>query len=149
MADIALYFNNSIGEYDCKVANGDLIGANPLDTAVIISLLTWARADADEVDEGAARFGWWGDKIDQESAASMGSKLYLLKREKITDETLAKAEDYIRQALQWMIDDSVVSEIEINLERHSTDNSRVDGIVTLKRGDITRTMKFNDLWSSL
>lgn len=149
MADIALFFDNKTREYDCRVANGDLIASNPLDSAVIISLMTWARADADDVDEGADRYGWWGDKVDPENTYSMGSKLYLLKREKITNEVLAKAEDYIREALRWMIDDGVASEINVSLERNTANFDRVDGIVTIIRGTDTRTMKFNDLWSSL
>ena len=149
MADIALFFDGQTGFYDNKIADGDLMSANPLDTAVLISLFTWARASEEEVEENAPKYGWWGDKVDADNQDSTGSKLYLLRREKITDETIEKAKEYIRQALQWMIEDGVVSEININTIRNSANNERVDAIVTLKRGNNIRAMRFNDLWASL
>ena len=64
MADIALFFDGQTGFYDNKIADGDLMSANPLDTAVLISLFTWARASEEEVEENAPKYGWWGDKVD-------------------------------------------------------------------------------------
>lgn len=149
MADLALFFDGQTGYYDNKIAGGDFVSANPLDTSVLVSLFTWARASEEEVEENAPKYGWWGDKVDPDNTDSTGSKLYLLRREKITPETIEKAKEYIRQALQWMIEDGVASEININVERNSGNNERVDAIVTIKRGDNLRTMRFNDLWASL
>ncbi len=149
MSDIAIEYKSQIKEYDISILNGDLKECDDLDSAVIISLFTWARAAAGEVDENAPRFGWFGDKIDADSTDSTGSKLYLLKRKKITNQTIMDAREYIEQALRWMIEDGVATEIKAEVERNASDVNRVDALVQIVRGDRSRTMKFNDLWSFL
>lgn len=149
MSDIAIEYKSQIKEYDISILNGDLKECDDLDSAVIISLFTWARAAAGEVDENAPRFGWFGDKIDADNTDSTGSKLYLLKRKKITNQTIMDTREYIEQALQWMIEDGVATEIKAEVERNASDVNRVDALVQIVRGDRSRTMKFNDLWSFL
>lgn len=149
MSDIAIEYKSQIKEYDISILNGDLKECDDLDSAVIISLFTWARAAAGEVGENAPRFGWFGDKIDADNTDSTGSKLYLLKRKKITNQTIMDAREYIEQALRWMIADGVATEINAEVERNSSDVNRVDALVQIVRGDRSRTMKFNDLWSFL
>ena len=149
MSDITIENKSQIKEYDISILNGDLKECDDLDSAVIISLFTWARAAAGEVDENAPRFGWFGDKIDADSTDSTGSKLYLLKRKKITNQTIMDAREYIEQALRWMIEDGVATEIKAEVERNASDVNRVDALVQIVRGDRSRTMKFNDLWSFL
>ena len=149
MSDIAIEYKSQIKEYDISILNGDLKECDDLDSAVIISLFTWARASAGEVDENAPRFGWFGDKIDADSTDSTGSKLYFLKRKKITNQTIMDAREYIEQALRWMIEDGVATEIKAEVERNASDVNRVDALVQIVRGDRSRTMKFNDLWSFL
>ena len=149
MSDIAIEYKSQIKEYDISILNGDLKECDDLDSAVIISLFTWARAAAGEVDENAPRFGWFGDKIDADNTDSTGSKLYLLKRKKITNQTIMDSREYIEQALQWMIEDGVATEIKVEVERNASDVNRADALVQIVRGDRSRTMKFNDLWSFL
>ena len=149
MSDIAIEYKSQIKEYDISILNGDLKECDDLDSAVIISLFTWARASAGEVDENAPRFGWFGDKIDADSTDSTGSKRYLLKRKKITNQTIMDSREYIEQALRWMIEDGVATEIKAEVERNASDVNRVDALVQIVRGDRSRTMKFNDLWSFL
>lgn len=149
MSDLLLVFDGSFREYDCKVINGELALGNDLESAVIISLFTWARAKPEEVPEGTPRYGWFGDKIDSENTDSTGSKLYLLKREKITEDTVSRAKEYIQDALAWLIDDGIASEISVELERNKNDGNRVDGIIVIRRGDVSNTMRFDDLWSAL
>ena len=149
MSDIAIEYKSQIKEYDISILNGDLKECDDLDSAVIISLFTWARAAAGEVDENAPRFGWFGDKIDADNTDSTGSKLYLLKRKKITNQTIMDAREYIEQALRWMIEDGVATEIKVEVERNASDVNRADALVQIVRGDRSRTMKFNDLWSFL
>lgn len=57
--------------------------------------------------------------------------------------------EYIEQALQWMIEDGVATEIKVEVERNASDVNRADALVQIVRGDRSRTMKFNDLWSFL
>ena len=149
MSDIAIEYSKTTKEYDISILDGDIKQSGDLESAAIVSLFTWARAAADEVPENSPRYGWFGDKVDPDNTDSTGSKLYLLKREKITDQTMMQAKEYIEQALAWMIADSVASEVSATVIRNEKDVNRVDAVVVITRGDRTRTMKFNDLWSFL
>jgi len=48
---------------------------------------------------------------------SFGSRLHELKREKNTPATARKAEDYCREALQWLLDTGKAIKIDIYTER--------------------------------
>lgn len=149
MSDIALFFNKTFKEYDPSIRNGDLALGEDLESAVIISLFTWGRCQADETEENASRYGWWGDKIETDSVDGMGSKLYLLKRQKITEETIQKAREYIEQALKWLLSDDVAEEVTVSVERSAVSNDRIDAVIVIRRGDKRKTLRFNDLWSFL
>jgi phage gp46-like protein len=91
-----------------------------LETAVIISLFTDRRANEDDVLpdlNNTDRRGWWGDLVSQIGNDQIGSKLWLLKREKTTPTTIIKAKKYVEEALQWMIDDGIAIKIEVETER--------------------------------
>ncbi len=67
-------------------------------------------ADAsDETDDGNRR-GWWGDL---EQDYRVGSRLWLLRRQKLTTQVALKAEAYAREALQWLKDDGVVASLDV------------------------------------
>lgn len=82
-----------------------------LRTAVIMSLFTDQRVSEDELPEGDEfRGGFWGDVFEENS---IGSKLWLLNRAKITRETKNRAEEYAYEALEWMIEDQLVTDISV------------------------------------
>lgn len=99
--------------------NGDLDGREELETAVLNSLFTWRRAlDDDELPEGSGeRNGWWGDSFPDVSNDQIGSKLWLLIREKLTQATITRAREYMQESLQWLITDGVASRIDLFLEK--------------------------------
>ena len=102
--------------------NGAVISADLQDSltrAVIISLFSWRRADeGDDIESDVSKQGWWGDSF---STDRIGSKLWEILRQKLNDETIAKAQEYSRAALQWMIEDGLVTEINVETERDSSD----------------------------
>ena len=63
-----------------------------LKTAVVISLFTDRRVNEEDVPNGELNRGYWGD-MDLPEGESLGSKLWLLKREKLTPETINAARD--------------------------------------------------------
>lgn len=110
MTDIALVFNEDTLTADLAIQDGDLLSDDGLDTAVVMSLFTDARAsDDDDIPDGTDdKRGWWADAyLDQ----PFGSKLWLLSRAKELPETLLRAEHYAKQALQWLVDDGVAREV--------------------------------------
>lgn len=46
-----------------------------------------------------------------------GSRLWLLQRSKLTNQLVQTVRGYIRECLQWMIDDGVVSRIDLDIRR--------------------------------
>lgn len=116
-----------------------------LKRALMISLFTWRKAhDDDEVD--GSRYGYWGDSYPPVPGALIGSRLWLLKRSKlVTNETLMQAEEIIREATQWFIDDDIAQRIDVQLERSGI--GTIKGVVTLflKEGG-TLSVPFDDIW---
>ena len=107
--------------------NGAVISADLQDSltrSVIISLFSWRRADeGDDIESDVSKQGWWGDSF---STDRIGSKLWEILRQKLNDETIAKAQEYSRAALQWMIEDGLVTEINVEAERDSSDFNRLN-----------------------
>ena len=86
-----------------------------LETAVIISLFTDRQADDDDVipDGTKDKRGWWGDFLASVSGDRIGSRLWLLEREKQTESVRKDAEGYADEALEWFIDDEVMQSIDV------------------------------------
>jgi phage gp46-like protein len=49
-----------------------------------------------------------------------GSRLHLLRREKLTDRVVALAESYAREALQWLLDCGKATSVEVSAEADRT-----------------------------
>lgn len=102
---------------DTAFADG-MVSKNPLRRALVISLFTDARAQADDTlpgGPGSDPRGWWGDGL--ADAQPLGSRLWLLSREKVIPETLRRVEDYAREALQWLVTDGYFTALEVTAER--------------------------------
>ena len=91
------------------VEQTDLTRDRGLKTAVLISLLTDRLADLTDVlpDNSGERRGWWADP-------TLGSKLWLLFRASLTPDIPAQIDIATIEALQWMIDEGVASDITSN-----------------------------------
>lgn len=127
--------------------NGQRVNANaaldPLTRAVVISLFTWRRADPD--DQADVPMGWWGDTWPAVQNDRIGSKLWLYQRSKLTNQLVNNIRTCIRDALQWMLDDGVVSRIDLDIRRTGI-NELANSIILWRRsGPVPLT--FDDLWS--
>lgn len=114
--DIELFWNQALGRCEWRLrADGQLEVDHDLKTAVLVSLFTWRRAEPDDTlpDPRGSRRGWWGDLL---AARPIGSRLWLLAREKQTAEVVRLAREYAEEALQWLIDDGVCSSVDVFTE---------------------------------
>lgn len=127
--------------------NGAQVSADMTDSlsrAVVISLFTWQRANqSDEVDNDQ-RMGWWGDTFAENKGDKIGSKLWLLLRQKITEETLNRAQEYAYESLKWLIDDGICSDITVDVERDEDDPNRINLDVQLTTSTSNLTYKIKD-----
>lgn len=109
---IALSWNDAVGAADLALnASGALARDEALQTAVVLSLFLDARARPDDGAEGHRR-GWVGDAFTPEDR--QGSRLWLLRREKQTEETRRRAEDYTNEALAWLVDAGLATSVFVN-----------------------------------
>lgn len=118
MTDVALFWDADAVAADLSLEAGDLATEAGLKTAVIVSLFTDRRARPDDrlPQDGGDRRGWWGDVAGQEADDQIGSRLWLLSREKQTPEVVARAREYALEALGWMLRDRVASAVEVEAE---------------------------------
>lgn len=127
--------------------NGKQVSASsqldPLTRAVVISIFTHRRADPD--DNADVPMGWWGDTWPMVANDRYGSKLWLLQRSKLTNALVNTVRTYLRESLQWMLDDGVVSRVDIDVQRTSI--NELGNSIVLWRWDGPVTISFNDFWS--
>lgn len=126
----------------------NMVQADPLIRAVIISLFSWRRANPDDDLPTEDRFGWWGDTFATEQNDRIGSRLWLLSRAKLTNDTLTKAEGYVREALQWLLDDNVAARIDVEVEREGIDRMEI-GVTIYRTTGQPVELRFSDFWDAL
>lgn len=100
---------------DLVLDYGDLALEDGLITAVLISLFTDRRAEPGDVlpDAASGPRGWWGDGLNKDGDL-IGSRLWLLEREKVTPETRQRYEDYARESLAWLLTDGLAKAVDVS-----------------------------------
>jgi phage gp46-like protein len=115
--DLKMKWDAALMEGKLSFASNDVVTSASLLTAVIVSLFTDARAAADDIlpdERNEERRGWWGDSTNTALVGdSVGSKLWLLEREKTVDAALKRVAEYAAEALQWMIDEGAAKSIGV------------------------------------
>ncbi len=120
--DAALFFDLDAFDFDISIASGAIVEEFGLESAILLSIFTDRRAaDDDELPGGsgpgfADRRGWWGDTYPDVEGDRIGSRLWLLGREKATSETLARGKEFVREALLWLVEDGVASRVDVEAE---------------------------------
>ncbi|WP_289184743.1 phage GP46 family protein [uncultured Parasutterella sp.] len=119
--------------------------ADELVQATLISLFSWRKSNDDDGVDIPNRQGWWGDTFASETNDRIGSRLWLLRREKLTDDVVARAREYAKESLQWMIDDALASAVNVSTDR---ENNRLNMSVEIVRpGDAQSIQaRFQNLW---
>lgn len=106
-----------------------------LTRAVLISLFTWRRALTDDPVDDEELFGWWGDSYPAIADDRIGSRLWLLRRVKLTDATQRDAEFYANEALRWLLDDGHAIAIEIRSDKVDISRLNLTVILTVPGGN--------------
>lgn len=116
MSDVRIAWKGTTG--DLALAGFDLERDDGLQTAVLVSLFSDRRAEIDDVLPGAAddRRGWWGDEFLDTPGDRIGSRLWLLGREKQLASVVERAREYAVEALQWLVEDGVAARVDVAAE---------------------------------
>ncbi len=174
MSDIAIQFSQ-IGAsltFDWSLTGPDLTADAGLQTAVIISLFTDRRAEDDDVlpDDATGPFGlshkgsgdrrgWWADwyqegvSVPDGTSPStptdrIGSRLWLLRREKQVQDVLDRAVEYGEEALQWLVDDAVAASVTVTSEILQS-NTLALGVQIQKPDGSVLPLKFAIVWQAV
>ncbi|EEE2001889.1 hypothetical protein CI266_002187 [Salmonella enterica subsp. enterica serovar Kotte] len=139
MRDAGLVWRDGRGEL--VIVDGDLLADVSVNTAIILSYFTDRRAEpGDELPGGGVdRRGWWGDSFRNEP---IGSRLWLLSREKSLPDVLNRAAAYARESVQWLINDGYVKKIVVTASSPEKYILRLDTNVTLNDGTQLPTLFF-------
>jgi len=117
MQDVALVQNATTGIYDVILdTNGDLKGTDSFDTALIVSLFSDARASQTQVAVPQNRRGWLGNVAPPIEGYEMGSLLWLVYQERLTQNVLNAAVDFARQCLEWLVVQGMAQSIDVSGE---------------------------------
>lgn len=147
MTDIRTVWDVAAARGDWLVEPPDLAHDRDLETAVLISLFTDRLAEPDDALPDPLdrdRRGWWGD-TGPSPRDPIGSRLWLLAREKQTNDVRLRAEDYAREALAWMVEDGVADAVDV--EASWTRLGMLEVAVTITRaGDRVFAGRYGSMW---
>ena len=136
----------------------DLVMSKSLLSAVIVSLFTDARAADDDPlpdERSEDRRGWWGDSTNTGMPEdSVGSKLWLLEREKNMVDVTKKAKAYVEEALMWMVNEGIASSVLGAAEAQPMKNTPGAYVLafsaTIAKPDgTTESFKFEQEWKAV
>lgn len=147
MADIKSVFVDLEHGVDYALEQLGLAEDDGLDTAVIISLFTDRQAEpGDSIPDGTDDMrGHWTDSMPEVDGDLIGSRLWLLTREKQLPEVMVRAREYCEEALDWMVQDGVARSVTVTV------TNPVEGImhaqIEIARPDGTATRyQFENFW---
>lgn len=147
MTDAAIIWRDTGG--DVQLSGYDLADDDGLKTAVILSLFVDRRAEDDDVPPagGGDRRGWWADAWPETEGDRIGSRLWLLSREKQLQSVVQRAREYAEEALQWLVDDGIARAVRVQagIVRQGVLGLRIE----IERPDGTAIeYRFHQLWQA-
>lgn len=151
MADIRVVWSPDAMVGDWLIDGNVLDATREIVTAVAVSLFTDRTALADDpLPSGTDRRGWWGDHEarDLYGGTPIGSRLWLISREKQTEATRVRAEDYCREALAWMTADKLATRVDVACAWFAP--GRLGAEITVYRGaERSIEVRFEKLWQEM
>lgn len=155
MGDYALAWDNDTGLVDMVLdldTADDIVADEGMQTAVILSIFPSARAaEDDDLPAGDGdRRGYWATEFAEVAGDELGSLRWLLVRSKSLLSVPVRLKEIDEAALQWMIDDGVVSTVDVTVTiEKRVDGDRVVEVVNLGREGLEDvTFRFDHVWAA-
>lgn len=140
MAQTLFTYNNATQRADIVRDGGNAFRDDTLETAVTISLGTYATAPSGDTSEG----GYWGEPyLGLPRGDVFGDRTWSISQNLPRDVKLRQAEQYTRAALQWLIRDGIAREITV--EASIPEPGRLDRQITIERLDGS---EYKTLWEA-
>jgi phage gp46-like protein len=133
---------------DWQIKDGDLVNDNQLHSAVIIQIFTDKRiADDNIIDLPLGvddKRGWWGDFF---SPFEIGSLLWTLYRQYLTDEVIENAQRYVQDALRPLIKQGAAAKSSVFIEANKTlGYMSICPVLYAQNGEETYRQEFRRFW---
>lgn len=146
MRDVSLKLTNQTF-FDIAIDGLDLESDDGLENALAISVFTDARVTEDQLPYGhTKRKGWWGDMFPEVPGDKIGSRLWTINPEKVTNETLRKAIDYCTESTKWLIDDGIADTINFTTEYN--ENKHLNIFIEVVRPGEDAPSKYQIIWDA-
>jgi phage gp46-like protein len=144
--DVKLQKNDD-GIYDIPLNSDgtDLDTIDGLETAITVSLFTFARANPGNVLDAFKRRGWVGNLLSLSEGYELGSELWVLEQARIDTGTMNKIKNFVQRALNWMITDGIADRIEVSAFQLGERGARVDIIL---RKNATEVGRYSTVWNN-
>lgn len=153
MADIRTVFIDLERGADYALQSMLLQQDDGMDTAIILSLFTDRRAEADDIIPGGSddKRGAWVDSFAEVEGDKFGSRLWLLESAKLLPETVNRVREYCQEALQWLVQDGVAKAVNVSAQiiRNYPLGIIAAEIDIVKSDGTTTRYKFDKLWSAV
>jgi phage gp46-like protein len=134
------YEQGDDGIYDLAIEDGDFVTTQGLEAAIFVSLFSDRRAYVDEVADARKRRGWDYDTIADIPGDKHGSGIWLYEQHRLTEIVANGVRLEAEQALQWMIDDRYVDNVEASVARRPVERNLVIRCnLTVRNGSDIRT----------
>ena len=135
------FFLNKYGPEIALIEN-DIETKEGLKSAVLISLFT---NRTDEIDTSGF-FTYFGNALEEDQII-LGSRLWLLKREKITTELLIQAKDYCEESLEWLLDAGVANSVNAIVEKSGSNDITIK--IEIEKPSLKRVnFQFDKIWQA-
>ena len=141
-----------LGSADWVFNGTDLESGQDLETAVIISLFTDRLAHPDDRlpdPHDGDRRGWFAD-WDADEFGLIGSRLWLISREKQIEEVRLRIEGYCNEALAWLLEDDVADSVVVTAAWNPQAPGRVDvDIIITREARVLLHRNFSWAWRQI
>lgn len=146
MGDVGLFVQDD-ESIDIEYEDGDLKRDDGLETPVIISMFSDARAEVEDLESLDQELrGYWGDMYPDVTGDEWGSRIWTTYRRKVTNETRGDVQDKTEECLKWFKDDGIASSVKV--ETTLLQNYGVSSVVKIKRPMEKSATTYNRVWDA-
>lgn len=120
------------GFWDLEIEDGEFLETSTLETALLFSLFTDARANDDQERLPLKRRGWLGSQQLHFDYEDQGSKLWFFDQTRISEQNLSEMSSYTNQALAWILKEGRADSISVSARKVAALNSASKVVIDVK-----------------
>jgi len=129
---------------DLVIENGDLKPDNSFETAVLISIFSDRFVPVEDLPFGNTdQMGWWADQISKPQTDLIGSRIWTLDRSKVDLNIESSLEEFVREALNWLVEDGIADRLVVTATKISFERVDVECLIFKPDGD---NIPFQFVW---